>query len=92
MIKFLELLTESIGWLRIFASPFLIGLFLAAVAWFNLPQPYAVLLAVLLIALGAFIGGYWATKMWKSTGTMRFLSRTMATPELDKKEEENKNS
>jgi hypothetical protein len=40
---------------------------------------------------GLILGIIWATRTWKKHGTMQFLSRLNATPDLDKKtEKENK--
>jgi hypothetical protein len=37
--------------------------------------------------IGLIVGIIWATKVWKKKGTVHFMSRVMATPELDKKDE-----
>lgn len=84
-----ELFVEILGWLRIAASPFLIGLILAALIYFPQPSTTRLVLAVLSIFAGLLIGVLWATKHFKGKGTMWFLSRIMATPELDKPELEN---
>ena len=52
------------------------------------------ILWILISISGLIMGIIWATKKFKTTGTVHFLSRVMATPELDDlknpKEEEGK--
>lgn len=83
MYKFFQFLTEAIGWLLIAASPFLMGLVIAACIYFPDPGSTRLVVACLVAAIGLFIGILWATRVWKGKGTMWFLSRIMATPELD---------
>ncbi|KIA82569.1 hypothetical protein OA84_10435 [Kaistella solincola] len=85
IFRIFELITESIGWLQIVASPLLIGLIVGAIIYF--PDPTTTRLA-LVATLGLVIGVIWATKQWKGKGTIWFMSRIMATPELDKPDEE----
>lgn len=87
MHRFFEYIMEAIGWLRIMASPLLIGLGLGAFIYLSNPTHTRLILAVMVASIGFIIGAIWATKIWKSkNGTMWFVSRTMATPELDDKE------
>lgn len=92
MIKFFEKLTELIGWLRIVASPLFIGLAIGAIVYFSNPTITALVIGISIASIGLIIGILIATKIWKTKeGTMWFLSRIMATPELDKKETDIKN-
>lgn len=91
MIRFLQLFTETIGWLRIALSPFLIALLIGAIIYFNLHNTLGVVLGIGIAGIGLIIGIVWATRVWKKQGTNVFLSRVMATPELDNKETEEKN-
>lgn len=87
MHRFFEYITEVIGWLRIMASPLLIGIGLGAFIYLSNPTHTRLILAVIVACIGFIVGAIWATKIWKSkNGTMWFVSRTMATPELDDKE------
>lgn len=88
MFKVFEIIFEVIGWLKIVASPLLIGLGVAAIIYFPNPTPLMLVIAILVAVLGLVIGILWANHIWKKYGTMRFLSRIMATPELDNKKEE----
>lgn len=87
MFKFLEFITEAIGWLQIVASPFLIGLGIGALIYFSHPTELRMIVGVSVAALGLILGIVWATRVWKKYATMRFLSRIIATPELDEKKE-----
>ncbi|MEZ4906074.1 MAG: hypothetical protein R2771_00095 [Saprospiraceae bacterium] len=78
-----EFITESIGWIKIVASPLLIGLIIGAIIYFPKPTTTRLFFGIIVAILGLVIGIIWATKQWKGKGTIWFLSRTMATPELD---------
>ena len=88
IFRIFELITESIGWLQIVASPLLIGLIVGAIIYFPDPTTTRLALGIIVATLGLVIGVIWATKQWKGKGTIWFMSRIMATPELDKPDEE----
>lgn len=88
VFRFFEFLTEAIGWLQIIASPFLIGLVTGAIIYFTNPGTLRLCIGIVVATAGLVTGVVWATKQWKGKGTIWFLSRIMATPELDKQEEE----
>ena len=83
MIKFLKLFTESLAWLQIAASPTLIGAVIGLVIY--LARPGApTLIAGLMVALAGLITGIvWATRVWKSQGTVWFVSRVNASPDFN---------
>jgi hypothetical protein len=89
MFKIFEYITEAIGWLKIVASPMLIGLGIGAINYFPNPTTTRLVIGISIATLGLIIGILLATKIWNTKeGTIWFLSRIMATPELDKKEAE----
>ena len=89
MFKIFEWLTEAAGWLRIVASPLLIGLGIGAIIYFPDPNRTRLIIGISFVFPGLIVGILWATKIWKSKeGTISFLSKIMATPELDDKEVE----
>lgn len=91
MFKFLETLFEVIGAIRIALSPIIIGLGIGAIVYYANPTNGRLLLGIIIILAGLITGVIWATRIYKSkTGTINFLSRTMATPELDKNEDVSK--
>jgi uncharacterized membrane protein HdeD (DUF308 family) len=87
---------EIIGWLQIVASPLLIGLGIAAFLYFPNPTDTRFVFAIIVAVLGLIVGIVWANRIWKNKGTMWFLSRISATPDLDnltgKETEKNKGS
>lgn len=82
-----EFFTEMMGWLQIVASPLLIGLIIASIIYFPKPNPAKFIMAIVIVIIGLCIGIFWATRVWKREGTVHFMSRIMATPELNDKEE-----
>jgi hypothetical protein len=89
MFKVFEWVTEAIGWLQIVASPFLMGLVIGAIIYFPNPTGPRLLIGIAFVLLGLVVGILWANKVWKTKeGTISFLSRLMATPELDNIESE----
>lgn len=87
MFKVFEIIFEVIGWLKIVASPSLIALGIAAFIYFPNQTDLSLVIAIIVAVLGLIIGIVWANHVWKKYGTMRFLSRIMATPELDNEKE-----
>ncbi len=86
MYKFFELIVELIGWLKIFISPTLLGAIIGLLIIENLNSKLGIYLGITIFISGILIGIIWATRIFKSKkGTHEFLSRTMATPELDEK-------
>ena len=95
MHKVFEYIIEIIGWLQIVASPLLIGLGIGAFVYLPNPSFTRLIIAVIFFALGLVIGIVWANRIWKTKGTMWFLSQISSTPDLDnlnpKKTEKEKN-
>jgi FtsH-binding integral membrane protein len=87
--KGFEWFTEAIGWIQIFLSPFLIGCIISFFIYLNFPTPLGLAVSIGIVVIFSGIGIYFANKIWKKTGTIAFLSRLDATPELDKKDESN---
>lgn len=87
--KLFEMGTEVIGWLQIMASPSLIGLGLGSLIYFSEPTTLRLWIGILVALAGLITGMVWASKRWKGKGTIWFMSRIMATPELDVDDENN---
>ena len=88
IFKVLEFITEVFGWLQIVVSPLLIGVGIGAIIYFPNPSNIRLIIGIIVVCIGLVIGIYWATKKWKGKGTVFFLSRISATPELDMPTEE----
>ena len=78
-----EFITEAFGWLRIVASPTIIGLGIGALIYVPSPTLTRMMLAIAIGLAGLIVGIIWANKRWKGKGTMWFLSQTNSTPDLD---------
>ncbi len=78
---------EILGWLQIAASPLAIAILLGGVIFFIRPGRSTLFIAILLVAAGLMIGIVWATRVWRKKGTINYLSRIMATPDLEKEPE-----
>lgn len=85
-----EYLIEGFGWLQIVASPLLAGLVIGLVICLSNPTKGSLALGIIVVLIGLITGIFFATRVWKKHGTMHFVSRIMASPELDKKDEEQK--
>ncbi len=84
MHKVFEFITEVIGWLGIVASPLLIGGILGGIVYLNMPNTTGIVLGLTIAIVGLVLGIIWATNRWKNGGTVSFLSRVNATPDIDK--------
>ena len=83
-----ELLTEMVGWLQIVASPLLTGVIIGCVIYFYQPGKTTLIIGIIIAILGLIVGMVWATRIWRKKGTIQFMSRLEATPELDDKRED----
>ena len=83
MFKILDKITEIVGWIQIVFSPTLIGTVFGFGIYLNFPNLTAAIIGIMIAVIGLIIGIVLATKKLKTTGTINFLSRISATPELD---------
>lgn len=84
MHKLLNLLFELWGWIRIVASPVLLSLIVAGIAYYFLPNVLGLIIGIVCVCTGLIFGCVWATKVYKSKqGTIQYLSTTNSWPELD---------
>ena len=85
-----EFFIEIMGWLQIVASPFLVASIIGAIIYFSRPNTTRLVIAIVIVTIGLVIGIIWATRVWRKKGTIHFMSRIIATPELDNKDEDQK--
>ena len=83
MHKIFEIITEIVGWIQIVLSPTLLGIGFGLGIYYYFPNQNGMILGITISVIGFIIGLIWATKKFKTTGTIHFLSRISATPELD---------
>jgi hypothetical protein len=89
--KCFELMTEIIGWVEIMISPTLITGIIGVGIYFYFQNFTGKIIGISIASIGVLIGILWATKIFKSKkGTVHFMSRISATPELDNETEEEK--
>lgn len=83
-LKSIEWITSSIGWFQIFISPFALGLIIGLVIYLLNPSWISLLIGGTVTIIGLIFGIKWANRKWKSPGTVEYMSKIIATPELDK--------
>ena len=74
---------EIAGWIQIVFSPLLAGIIVGALVYLAIGGTAGIILAILVSIIGLITGIVWANKIRKKTGTMHFISRVNASPELD---------
>ena len=84
-----EQLLELFGWIQIVASPLLLGIIIGFVVLLGNPFGVGLIIGTAVALLGLVIGIVWATRIWRKRGTINFMSRIMASPELDNDVDEN---
>lgn len=81
-----EKFVEALGWLRIVASPLLLGIAAGFIVYLALPGLAGQLIAVALVLAGLTIGIYWANNVAQKHGIMNFFGRLISTGKNQEKE------
>jgi hypothetical protein len=81
--NFFELLTEFFGWVEIVISVSLLSGMLGFLVYLLKQNTLTLVLGIAITASGFIFGIFYATKVWKTRGTVNFISRVPASPELD---------
>ncbi len=87
-MKILEWITAFIGWLQIVFFPLFIGLIVGLIVYYNFHTTIGLIIGISITVIGLLIGIIMATRIWKKTGTINFLSRGSASPELNDLDED----
>jgi len=82
-MRILETFVEVLSWLRIVASPLIVGVGIGILVYENNPNNTGMTLGIIFSFIGLLVGIVWATKVWRKTGTSNFMSRVNASPELN---------
>lgn len=82
-MKIFECLTSFIAWLQIVFSPLFFGVVLGLMVYGIYPTTTGLFLGIAFTILGLTVGIIFATRVWKKQGTVNFISRVSASPELD---------
>ncbi|MEZ4845227.1 MAG: hypothetical protein R3A43_13365 [Bacteroidia bacterium] len=85
---YLELVFEIAGWVLIVLSPALIGAAIGAFIYMGNQTIDKLIIGIFLTFVGLVLGIVLANKQCEGKGTIHFLSRVSATPDLDKQTEE----
>lgn len=86
--KGFEILMEVFGWMQIVASPLLIGIILGGLIYLADQTMVGVVLGICTATIGLIVGIVWATNEWNGKGTIWFMSRLIANPELNDREDD----
>ena len=89
-MKILEWLTSFIAWLQIVFSPLFFGVIAGLIVYGIYPTTAGLIIGIVIAALGLTIGIIFATRVWRKQGTVDFISRVSASPELDNLEDDEK--
>jgi hypothetical protein len=79
--KIFHFILELFSWLKIIASPFIIGSIIGLIIYTNFESKSGLFIAFSFSILGLIIGIIWATLIWKKQGTHYFLSKIFNTSE-----------
>jgi hypothetical protein len=85
-MKLIERLLSMLAWLQIFISPALIGVVSGALVYLAIRGTWGIGLGIAVALSGAASGVAFAEKARRDKGTIEFMSRTIAHPELCEKE------
>lgn len=92
MLTLLEFITKALAWLQTAISPFVAGIIAGILIYSNKKDVYGLMIAIGIVIIGAITGVIWATRVWKRKGTVEYMSKLIATPELDDVKEISNNS
>jgi ABC-type transport system involved in cytochrome c biogenesis permease subunit len=81
--NFFEFMTEFFGWIEIVISTTLLSGMLGFLIYLSKRNTLTLILGIAIATLGLIFGIIYATKIWKKRGTVDFISRVSASPELD---------
>jgi disulfide bond formation protein DsbB len=83
MQRIFEKILFITAWIRIFLSPTIGGLVLAAIIYYNKPDELGLIIASIFAFLGFILGIIVANKISNKYDPMEFLFRVDASPDLD---------
>ena len=89
-LNFFDRFFEVVGFIQIVASPLLLAAIIGFLVYISKPNTVRLIIAITIVLVGLIIGILWANKIWKGKGTIHFISRVNASPELDPPDEETK--
>ncbi len=82
-MKILERLTSFMAGLQIAFSPLCIGVVAGLFIYGFYPTTTGLVIGIVVAALGLITGVMLARRVWRKRGTVEFISKVSASPELD---------
>jgi len=86
MQKVFHIILEIFGWFQIMLSPTLLGILIGTIIYYNFQTDTGLAVAISIVIIGFIIGVVFATRKFKTTGTINFLSRISASPDINQDE------
>ena len=83
-MSFFDKIFDSIAWIKIFISPFLVGAIAGTLVWMAGEDMMFKLASVACFSLGTVLGVFFAEKARKKYGTQEFMSKIYSKPEPEK--------
>jgi len=77
--NFAEYIFEIIGFLKILASPFLLGIAIGLGFYIKFNNKTGLVIWILFAFCGLIGGIFWGLKVWKKTGTFNYISKIVET-------------
>jgi hypothetical protein len=87
-MKLIEKFVALLAWVQIMVTPFFGGVIIGFLNWLTFHNTRGMIVGIAISLLGLVLGIVWAEKERKKKGTVNFMSRVNASPELDAKDEE----
>ena len=79
----IDKLTKAFAWLQIAIAPAIVGIGVGIFVWSRLANLWGIVIGST-VAVSSIIGGImWANKMSRKNGSIQFMAKVSATPELD---------
>ncbi len=88
-MRIIEFALKIIAWLAIVVSPLIFGLIIGALIYLSKQDTLGLILACAVVLVSLILGIILATRIWKKQGTINFIARIRATPELDNLDSDN---
>lgn len=83
-LNLLEYTSEIVGWIQIFISPLIVGCIVGSIVYYLKQDIIGIIIGSLVGLAGLILGIILANRSWKNGGTVKFLSRIISTPDIDK--------
>ena len=82
-LSFFDYAMEIVGWLQIVSSPLIGGIIVGGLAFLLIGNTAGLVVGIAIAIAALVLGVLYANRVWKKKGTMNFMSRVNASPELD---------